>query len=121
MNETTRQQAHEAIETYAANQIEGASAGQLLLLTYDFVLKQLRAKDMMAAKRGVVELMSALNMDHLDAAGPLFRIYEYLLDIVRKEQFDEALELVGELRDTWQRVIEDVESQILESAGTTEA
>lgn len=121
MNETTRQQAHEAIETYAANQVEGASAGQLVLITYDYVLKQLRAKDMFAAKRGVVELMSALNMDQLDAAGPLFRMYEYLLDIIRKEQFDEALELVGELRGTWQRVIEDFESQNLESVGATEA
>jgi len=113
--------AQEAIEKYAANQIEGASSGQLVLITYDFVLKNLRAHDKMAAKRGIVELMSALNLELVDAAGPLFRIYEYLLDVTRNEQYDEALEIVGELRDTWQRVIDDFESSAVESVGATEA
>ncbi len=120
MKDEQKQMVQSAIETYASNQIDGASSGQLLLITYDFILKKLRAEDAIAAKRGVVELMGALNMKYLDAAGPLFRLYEYCLDIIRVNKYEEALEIFDELRVAWKRVIELAAAEQGHEVGATQ-
>lgn len=102
--------AQDAVATYSANQVEGATPGQLMLQTYDYVIACCRRKDMVQAKKGLVELMGSLNLDQTDVAGPLFRVYEYCLDVVREGKFDEALGYLSELREVWADVVDKVES-----------
>ena len=104
--------AREAVETYCANQVEGATPGKLLLQTYDYVIASCRAGDRFRTKRGIVELMGALDLEYLDVAGPLYRIYEYLLDIVREEKYDEAQRILMELREAWAQVIHRIEAGV---------
>lgn len=97
----------EAIGVYASSNIEGASPEQLVLITYDFVIGSCRRGEAFKAKDGVVELMSALNLDYADVSGPLFRIYEYLLDIIREEKFEEAIGILTELRKGWKEAMQN--------------
>ena len=99
----------DAIETYKTSGIESATPGRLVLQTYDFVIAQCRDQDMVRAKQGVVELMSALDLDREDIAGPLFRIYEYCLDALREGRFEETVEIFCELREAWKSVLAEAE------------
>ena len=100
----------EAVEIYSASQVKGATPGQLILQTYDHIIACCRKGDQFQAKKGVVELMSSLNLDYQDISGPLFRLYEYCLDVLREQRFEEAIEILSELRDTWTQVLDQVES-----------
>ncbi|MBN1826830.1 MAG: flagellar protein FliS [Candidatus Eisenbacteria bacterium] len=103
--------ADEALATYTVNKIEGASPAELVLICYDHVLGCCRRREMMRAKDGVVQLMGALDLDYLDVSGPLFRIYEYLLDIIRAERYEEAEGILCELREAWVKAMEGVASE----------
>ncbi len=119
-NETTIP-TQQALKTYHANQIEGATPGRLVLMLYDYVLACLRRGDGMRAKKGLVELMGSLNLDYLDVAGPLFRLYEYCLDIVREKEFEEAQGYIEELREAWLGVVERTETGTARNLENVEA
>ena len=100
--------ATEALNTYNTNKIEGASPAELVLFCYDHVLACCRRHEMMRAKNGVVELMGALDLGYVDVSGPLFRIYEYLLEVIRSERYEEAEGIVTELREAWVKAMKSV-------------
>lgn len=100
----------DAVQAYTAQAVEGATPGRLTLMLFDHVLACLRRKDVIKAKQGIVELMSSLDLDYLEVAGPLYRIYEYCLDIVRVKKFDEAGKLLDEVRQAWEQVVNNVET-----------
>jgi flagellin-specific chaperone FliS len=100
----------EVVEAYNASKIKGATPGQLVLQTYDYVITNCRRGDWVQAKKGLVELMGSLNLDHPDVAGPLFRLYEYCLDGIRERRFDETIAILSELREAWEALVDQVES-----------
>ena len=101
MSEQQMVAANEAIGTYAANQVSNASPGQVIVILYDYTIGCCRRGDLLNAKRGLVELSAALDLTYLDVAGPLFRVYEYLLEVVRAGRFDEAQSSLEQLRQSW--------------------
>ena len=54
----------EVLATYKASKVQGATPGQLLLQTYDFIIACCRRGDMIRAKNGIVELMGSLDLDY---------------------------------------------------------
>jgi len=48
-----------------------------------------------------MELVSSLNFDYKDIAVPMYQLYRYCLDRVRKRKFDEVEELIGGLKAAW--------------------
>ncbi|MCK4546797.1 MAG: flagellar protein FliS [Candidatus Eisenbacteria sp.] len=100
----------DAVEAYSASKLESATPGQLVLQTYDYVISCCHRGETAQAKKGLVELMGALNLDHEEIAGPLFRMYEYCLDAIREGRFEEAIGPLSELREAWRGVIDQVES-----------
>jgi flagellin-specific chaperone FliS len=106
-NSTTTSQ---AVQAYSKGNIEGATPGELVLHTYNYVISQLRKRDMVTSKRGVVELQASLDLDHLDIAGPLFRIYEYTCDTIRAGNYEEAEKIITDLRDTWKKILDAAET-----------
>lgn len=107
--------ARDAVETYKTSKVEGATPGQLVLEVYDYIIACCRRGDGMRAKKGLVELMGSLNLDSPDISGPLFRTYEYCLDIVREKKFEEAVGVLTEIREAWAAAVDRVES----GAGTS--
>lgn len=101
MSEQQAVAAQEAIGAYAAGQVANASPGQLIVILYDYTIGCCRRNDLVNAKRGLVELSAALDLSYVDVAGPLFRVYEYLLDVVRAGRFEEAQTTLEQLRESW--------------------
>jgi flagellar protein FliS len=91
----------EAVLKYATSQIQGASPGQLVVMLFDATIAACRRGDRQVARQGLVELMSGLDLDYLDVAGPLFRLYEYCLDEVRKGNIEEVQRILTGLREAW--------------------
>lgn len=99
------------IDAYKSNQVMGCSPGQLVLLLYDHVIKCLDSSDMRGASRGIVELMSALDLDYKDVSGRLFSLYEYCLDLVKKERYEEASKILTEMREMWATAMRNMAQQ----------
>ena len=89
------------IDAYKANQVMGASPGQLVLLLYDQVIRSLADEDMRGASKGLVELMSSLDLDYREVSGRLFSLYEYCLDLVKKGEYEQASKILTEMRQMW--------------------
>ena len=103
--------AQDAVKTYTAQAVEGANPPRLTLMLFDHILACIRRQEAMKAKQGIVELMGSLDLEYLEISGPLYRLYEYCLDIVREEKFDEAERLLVEVRDAWEQVVKKVEAE----------
>ena len=102
----------DGIDVYKTNQVMGASPAQLVLLLYDHVIKCMRASDMSGASKGIVELMSSLDLDYQEVSGRLFSLYEYCLDLVKKQKYEEATKIMLDMRQMWAVAIEQMTSQV---------
>ncbi len=93
--------ARRAINQYHQNSILSASPEELTLKIYDLTIVSIRKKDIKKANLAISELIAALNFEYHDEAMGLFRLYRYSQDCLYSEKYDEALEIIQELRDTW--------------------
>jgi flagellin-specific chaperone FliS len=109
----------DGIDSYKANQVAGASPAQLILLLYDHVIKCMKSSDMRGASKGIVELMSSLDLDYNEISGRLFSLYEYCLDLVKKGRYDEAMKIMSDMRQTWAVAIDQMTSQVAPAEGAT--
>ena len=96
-----------ATQTYRANQINGASPLDLLLMTYDAALIGCGQHDLNRTIKALNLLRDTLDYsyDHEIALG-FFRLYQYCADLVRKGEFDEVATILRELRESWAQVKE---------------
>ena len=102
-----------------------ASPGELTLMLYDGCIKNLKlakihieakgylkANEVLQKAQGIVsELMRSLDMRY-DISKQLMQLYNFIIDTVvwanvKKDiaKIDEALDLISEMRDTWQQAI----------------
>ena len=92
-------------DAYKTNQAMGASPGQLVLLLYDHVINCLKKSDMEGASKGIVELMGSLDFDYQEVSGRLFSLYEYCLDLVKNREFNQACNVITDMRHMWATAI----------------
>ena len=90
---------------YQNNQVLGASPVQLLLMTYEVIISSCARRDPQKARRGLVELIGALNFDYQEMALGLFRLYDYCLTALGRGRFDEAAGIVRELKGAWEQAL----------------
>lgn len=116
----------QAAKQYQTTQVATADPARLVLMMYDGAIRFARQGiqsigdgDIEAANRDigrvqdiVAELAAALNFDTGEIAQNLLQMYDYinrrLVDAnVQKDgkPLEECIELLGELRDTWQQLI----------------
>lgn len=94
-------------QTYRMNQIAGASPLDLLIMAYDAALASCGQQDLARLTKAVGVLRDALDYSYdADIALGFFRLYQYIADLGRKGEFDEAANLLRELRDAWTQVRE---------------
>lgn len=94
-----------AAQTYRANQINGASPLDLLIMTYDAALAAAGQSDLTRFTRALSVLRDGLDYSY-DAEITLgfFKLYQYCGDLARKGEFDDAAFYLRELRDAWMQV-----------------
>jgi flagellin-specific chaperone FliS len=98
----------EGLDAYRTNQVMGASPGRLVLTLYDHVLRCLKNSDTRGATKGIVELMSSLDLDYREVSGRLFSLYEYCLELVKKGEHEQAVKIIGEMREMWDRAMRNM-------------
>ena len=95
---------HLTPKQYLQEQLQGFTPLQLLLKVYDVAIGSCTRKDRVKLSRALVELISALNFEHREAALPLFRLYNFCLRKGKMGHFDVVRPILCELRDTWSSV-----------------
>ena len=86
---------------YKAQEILSMSPEQLVLKLYDYVIAACKGRDSKKASSGLAVLIDSLDFEAGEMATGLFRLYRYAMEKVKTEHFDEALKVVGGLREAW--------------------
>jgi flagellin-specific chaperone FliS len=88
-------------QKYLIEQLNTMSPVQLLVKVYEIAIEACHRQDRKRASKAIVELISALNFDYAEIANRFFHIYEYCMRQVKAGNFDEARQLLQELREGW--------------------
>ena len=86
---------------YRNNDVMGASPVRLVIMAYDVAINACEQHDFARAIQAVSVLRDALNHDYQDVSGGLFRLYQWCLDCIRKEDYATAAHTLQELRQAW--------------------
>jgi flagellin-specific chaperone FliS len=93
------------IAAYRQNQVNLASPGELLIKVYDLGIGACARGDAEQARAVLIELINSLNFTQNSVAVGLLRLYNYCLDMIRQEKFDEPKRILNELRETWAQAL----------------
>jgi flagellin-specific chaperone FliS len=89
------------VNPYLAQKIMTASPEQLILYIYDASISACGRKDRVRAAEAIQELINSLNFKEKKVAGTFYQMYQYILNLIHKNEFDEALVFLREIRSTW--------------------
>lgn len=90
---------------YKLQEIAGASQEELVLHIYDFAIQGCVRKDEECVSKALAELIDSLNFDYQEISVGLFRLYEYMMRLVKTGVFEQPLDLLRKLRETWYEAI----------------
>ena len=93
--------AQTAVHSYKENSVKTADPLKLILMVYDRAITGCRRGDLEMAGLAISELINGLNMDAGTISWSLLAIYQYCSELARKGEYDEARDILSELRDTW--------------------
>ena len=93
-----------AAQNYLRNSVTTADPRKQILLVYDRAIAGCRQQNLEIAGRALMELVNGLNMNAGPISGNLLAIYQYCSELARKGQYEEAANILQELRDTWAAV-----------------
>ena len=88
-------------DPYLTQKIMSANEVQLISYMYDAILAGCGNADADRTERGLLGLIDSLDFTHEQVAVPMFQLYQYCLDQVRKENFKEVDKLIGGLKLAW--------------------
>ena len=79
------------------------SPEKITLKTYDLFIISAKRNDKARMNRILIELIGALNYESGDLAHRLHRLYEYCQRCVSVNKADDAVAVITELRDAWEK------------------
>tara|TARA_B100001245_G_C22608876_1_gene301063 strand:+ start:172 stop:540 length:369 start_codon:yes stop_codon:yes gene_type:complete len=92
-------------DQYLEQKILSASPKQLIAYIYDAAIVSCTKRDIEKTTAAIGILINSLNFDDnedvQDISLKFIQYYEYILDLVRKNNFDEARDNLKEIRDAW--------------------
>jgi len=92
-------------DQYLEQKILSASPKQLIAYIYDAAIVSCTKRDIEKTTAAIGILINSLNFDDnedvQDISSKFIQYYEYILDLVRKNKFDEARDNLKEIRDAW--------------------
>ncbi|MBN1267438.1 MAG: flagellar protein FliS [Anaerolineales bacterium] len=96
---------------YQEQAVMGASPLRLIIMTYDVAIRACEEKNFNKAVHAVSMLRDALNFDYGEAAAGLYRLYQWCLDCIRSDEYQQAGETLKEIREAWV-VVEQRQNEI---------
>ena len=95
---------------YKQNEVFTSSPEKLVLLLYDQAILGCKKQDEERASLALSELINSLNFNYAEVATGLFKLYDYLLRNVKQSEFNHALDILTELRQTWSSAIQNLKA-----------
>jgi len=89
------------ISQYQMNSILNASPTELILKLYDLAILSIKKGDFKKANLVLTELIGSLNFEYNDVALGFFKLYRYCQEHLYKQEGDEPLKILSELREAW--------------------
>jgi flagellin-specific chaperone FliS len=86
---------------YRQQDVISASPLRLVIMTYDLAIRACEQQDFAKATKTISALRDTLDMDYPDVAMGLFRLYQWCLDCIRKNDYASAALTLTELRGAW--------------------
>lgn len=77
----------------------------VILQLYDLGIESCNNKEVDKATKVLTELINALNFEYSEMATSFCKLYQYVLGMVRVENFEQALYILIELRDAWKQAL----------------
>jgi flagellin-specific chaperone FliS len=97
------QMAYGALQ-YRQQDVESASPVRLVVMAYDMAIRACDQKDFETGYKAVVALRNSLDLDYPEFVVGLLRLYQWVIDSLRENDFDSAKSVLVELRDSWSTV-----------------
>jgi flagellin-specific chaperone FliS len=88
-------------QAYRRQEVLSATPLHLVIMAYDLAIRSCDKKDMATALKAVSALREALDYDYAEIALNLFTLYNWCLDCIRKEEYNQAKQTLSELREAW--------------------
>lgn len=86
---------------YQQQDVMNASPLRLVIMTYDLAIRACEQQDFAKATKTISALRDALDLDYPDVAVGLFRLYQWCLECIRKNDYVSAITTLTELRSAW--------------------
>ena len=100
----------EKVNSYKENDIVSSTPERLLLMIYDEAIIACKRKDEPQISKVLAFLIDNLDFDYTEVATGLFSLYEYMMRLVKQNQFDEVLPMLTDLRQTWEEAMNNLKS-----------
>ena len=92
------------VQQYRVQSVESASPVRLVVMALDAAVLSCEKRDLARATHIVSTLRDALNFDEKEAALGFFRLYQWVLECVRRDDWAEASKVLRQLRESWSEV-----------------
>ncbi len=102
----------EVLETYRNNQVVGASPLERVIMVYDVAIQSCGHRDLERTTRALGVLRDALNYEYPEMANRLLAIYLWCLELTRKGKWDDAAEILQDLRESWEEANRQLMTQL---------
>lgn len=86
---------------YLVQKVMTAGPEQLIAYVYDAGISACARQDKVKGLEAVQELINALNFDDRTTAGNFFRMYSFILELIRGGRYTQAKGILSELRQAW--------------------
>jgi flagellin-specific chaperone FliS len=86
---------------YQQQDIMNASPLRLVIMTYDLAIRACEQQDFAKATKTISALRDTLDLDYPEVAVGLFRLYQWCLECIRKNDYASAVTTLTELRGAW--------------------
>ena len=107
-----------AAQAYRVNQVNTASPLGLLLMAYDAALIGCGQRDLDRTTRALSVLRYALDFSYSqEIAMGLFRLYQYCAELARQGDYEQAADILRELRATWVQAKDNLMGEASQAVG----
>jgi len=94
------------VSNYKKQEIMMSTPEQCVLHVYDLAIQSCVRNESVQAGRAVAALIDALNFNvNADVSTRLFRLYQYCLHHIHKQEFENPLKILKQLRLAWQKAL----------------